>query len=75
MVFYLLLDGSESSALVQNEKIRDERNSIYLQILKELVDTLISRNKEIYLEVYWGTPFVSDRQWQTTQCYQRLKRR
>ncbi|CAJ0593266.1 unnamed protein product [Cylicocyclus nassatus] len=56
MTIYFIVDGHQSNILSKPEKFEEieKKNSLYIQILKELFGVLASRQSELGVEVFWG---------------------
>ncbi|VDL84486.1 unnamed protein product [Nippostrongylus brasiliensis] len=59
MVIYLVLDGHQPGLMAQQEEEKAARNTLYLQIVTEILQAIGNRSKELKVEVYWGNTCVS----------------
>ncbi|KAL6729818.1 hypothetical protein Aduo_000837 [Ancylostoma duodenale] len=56
MTIYIIMDGHQPNIFAKPEEPdeKEKRNSIYLQILKELLGVIAGRQSKLEIEVFWG---------------------
>ncbi|KJH49990.1 hypothetical protein DICVIV_03863 [Dictyocaulus viviparus] len=54
MVVFFIIDGHQPNNITNRNGVKVTRNSIYVEVIKEILPNMSKRNSDLEIEVFWG---------------------